>query len=590
MEGDGPVQLECTARISPRTWDVQQFVLHAEPFRFSSSTLNVEEQAVHVELAGRWDRNLSQVSIASAMLQSSAVAFRVTDGAMSLANARPELTGEISFRADLERLYSAWQLASRERNWRVTGAAQGQVSLVQLAGNTKARWSIDLTGAELSRHTGTTTPSIPSMLNVIPTANANAWNMVWKEPRLKLVGSGQYDSLQETVQLDRCELTSADQLTLSTEGRIAQLFSRCDVDLKGRATYDLAKLLERVVPGTQLRISGRDTQEFWLRGPLFHPPIDVAQGVVQEVVRGVAQEVALTTTPRGMLPPELSGMGGLRWQSADVLGVPMGPGLLTARLGAGTIETDVIEMPVSQGTLRMVPHVYLNNQPPLLTVDQGQVLTDVSITPGMCQGWLKYVTPLAADATRAEGKFSVQLERAAIPLQQPAASQIQGVIRVDSARVGPGPLAMEIMNLSEQVQALLERRLPSGTTQKPITWVTIPRQNTRFQLANGRMAHDQFDIVIGDTSVRTSGSVGLDQSLSLVAQVQIQDAWVVGDPRLAWLKGTTVSVPISGTLNRPKLDSRALEQFSAQVLRQTANRLIEEGVNRGLQQLLGPKR
>ena len=290
------------------------------------------------------------------------------------------------------------------------------------------------------------------------------------------------------------------------------------------------------------------------------------------------------------MPPELSGLGGLRWQSADVLGVPLGPGLLSARLGAGTIETDVIEMPVSQGTLRMVPHVYLNNEPPLLTVDQGQVLTDVSITPGMCQGWLKYVTPLAADATRAEGKFSVQLERAAIPLQQPAAAQVQGVILVESARVGPGPLAMEIMNLSEQIQALLERRLPSSTTRESITWVTIPRQNTRFQLANGRLAHDQFDILIGDTSVRTSGSVGLDQSLSLVAQVPIQDAWVVGDPRLAWLKGTTVSVPISGTLNRPKLDSRALEQFSAQVLRQTANRLIEEGVNRGLQQLLGPKR
>ena len=172
----------------------------------------------------------------------------------------------------------------------MTGAAQGQVSLVQHAGSTQARWSIDLTEAELSRHTGTTTPS---MLNVIPTTTAKAWNTVWKEPSLKLVGSGQYDSLQETVQLDRCELTSADQLTLSTEGRIADLFSRCEVDLKGRATYDLARLLERIAPGTRLRISGQDTQEFWLRGPLFHPPT----AITQEVVQQVAQEVAPTTDP-----------------------------------------------------------------------------------------------------------------------------------------------------------------------------------------------------------------------------------------------------------------------------------------------------
>jgi hypothetical protein len=574
VESAGPVQLECTARVSPQTWDIEHLILRAEPFRFRCGTLTVDERAVHVELAGRWDRTLRQASLASALFQSSAAAFRVTDAAVRLGSARPDLTGEISFRADLERLFSAWQVVDQARNWRAIGAAQGQLSLVQHEGSTRARWSVDLSGAELSRRTP---GAAPATANVIPAANAGTWQTVWQEPSLKLVGSGQYDALRETVQLDRCELTSSDQFTLSTEGRIAQLFSRCEVDLKGRASYDLTKLLERLVPGTPVRMSGQDTQEFWLRGPLFQPTMVPVQ------------PAGLATTPRGLLPPELSGLGGLRWQSADVLGIPIGPGLLSVRLEAGTLETGAVEMPVSQGTLRVVPHVYLNNDPPLLTVDPGQVLTDVNITPGMCQGWLKYVTPLAADATRAEGQFSLQLERAAIPLQQPAAAQIQGVMLVDSARVGPGPLALEIIHLGQQIKALLERRLPSGTTQDSITWVTIPRQNTRFRLVNGRLAHDQFEFLIDNTAVRTSGSVGLDQSLELVAQVTIQDAWVAGDPRLAWLKGTTVSIPIGGTLTRPKLDSRALEKLSAQVLQQTANRLLEEGVTRGLQQLLGPK-
>ena len=268
LESEGPVQLECTARFSPQTWDVEHLILHAEPFRFSSETLNVDERAVHVELAGRWDRNLRQASLASALFQSSAAACRVTDAAVRLGSARPELTGEISFRADLERLFSAWQVAGHERNWRAIGAAQGQLSLVQHEGSTKARWSVDLTGAELSRRIQGTAPATP---NVIPVANAGTWQTVWQEPSLKLVGSGQYDAVRETVQLDRCELTSSDQFTLSTEGRIAQLFSRCEVDLKGRASYDLAKLLERIVPGTPVRMSGQDTQEFWLRGPLFQP-------------------------------------------------------------------------------------------------------------------------------------------------------------------------------------------------------------------------------------------------------------------------------------------------------------------------------
>ena len=45
---------------------------------------------------------------------------------------------------------------SAQQNWRMAGTAQGQVSLVQHAGSTKARWSIDLAGAELARRTGTT--------------------------------------------------------------------------------------------------------------------------------------------------------------------------------------------------------------------------------------------------------------------------------------------------------------------------------------------------------------------------------------------------------------------------------------------------
>ena len=215
---------------------------------------------------------------------------------------------------------------------------------------------------------------------------------------------------------------------------------------------------------------------------------------------------------------------------------------------------------------------------------------DVSITPGMCQGWLKYVTPLAADATRAEGKFSLSLERAAIPLERPATSQVQGILLVDSARIGPGPLAMQFIDLGEQIKALVQGRLPSGATREPITWVLIPPQRTRFEVVDGRVHHDQFVFHLGDAVLRTRGSVGFDQSLALVAQVPIQDEWLARDPRLAALQGMTVEVPISGTLSRPQLDTHALERLSTQVVRQSANRLLEEGVNRGLQQLLGPKR
>ena len=157
-------------------------------------------------------------------------------------------------------------------------------------------------------------------------------------------------------------------------------------------------------------------------------------------------------------------------------------------------------------------------------------------------------------------------------------------------RLGPGPLSLQILQLVEQVRALLERRVPTSSVNAETTWVTIPRQTTQFQLAGGRVAHNQLDMLVGDTPIRTSGHVGLDQSLALTVQFSVQESWVAKDPKLTWLKGTQLSIPVSGTLNRPRLDSRALEQLSAQVLQQSANRLIDEGLQRGLQELLGPRK
>ena len=142
--------------------------------------VNIDEQTVHVELAGRWDFGLHQGSIPNALFQSSALALRATDVGWNLEATQPQLTGDISFRADLTRLQTSWQVPSAQQNWRVAGAAQGQVSLVQHEGSTQARWSIDLADAELARRTGTTTPD---MSNVIPAAKAAAWRLSGKNRR-----------------------------------------------------------------------------------------------------------------------------------------------------------------------------------------------------------------------------------------------------------------------------------------------------------------------------------------------------------------------------------------------------------------------
>ena len=120
-------------------------------------------------------------------------------------------------------------------------------------------------------------------------------------------------------------------------------------------------------------------------------------------------------------------------------------------------------------------------------------------------------------------------------------------------------------------------------------------------MAENRVYHQGMQMTVKDVVIRTSGSVGTDQTISLVAEVPIRDEWLSRSRYLTALRGQTIQVPIRGTLTNPKLDQSALTQITQQAAAGTANRYLQGGVekldreldkqlNRGLEKLFGPPR
>jgi translocation and assembly module TamB len=579
-EASGPLELEITAQVSALAADVQQAVIRCEPFRLRGDALRIEEPAIAIEGNGRWDWGTGRGSVTQGTFQSAALAFRVSDVSLAVDDQGTRLTGDLSFRSDLARWSSSWRIPGLPEDWRFGGSAQGQLSLVQGEGLTKARWSLDVAGAELARRADS-----PASPGVVPASQSGPWRTIWSEPQLKCLGSGSYDAAADTVVLDRLEVSAAEAVRIAAEGTIGQPLDRCLVDVKGRATYDLAQVMERLQPLLPVRVvvTGSDTQSFWLRGPL-------RQAAGEGTVAAPGTSVLPPGNREMMVPAELAGQADLRWRSADLFGIGLGPGQLSARLDTGVVHTGLVEARLSRGTLRISPRLHLVSPSPWVTVDRGQILEDVAISPAMCEQWLKYVAPLAAEATRAEGQFSLTVDQVAIPLLQPGAARAQGVLAIRSAQLGPGPLAVQLIYLAEQAKAVVQRRLPGASSLAQGAWVRIPQQETRFHLSDGRVYHDRLELQMGDMVLQTRGSVGFDQSLALVAQIPIRDEWVAGDPRLARLSGQTVEVPISGTFRSPRLDRQAMEKLSAQVIQQAAGRILEDELNKGLRQLFGPGR
>jgi hypothetical protein len=231
----------------------------------------------------------------------------------------------------------------------------------------------------------------------------------------------------------------------------------------------------------------------------------------------------------------------------------------------------------------------LNEPSPLVVLDKGPLVDHVRLSPELCRTWLKYVAPLVADATRAEGNFSVDLAGAAVPILEPAKMNLAGVMTIHQAEVGPGPLAQQYLALARELRTLIDRSAGTAPLIDPEKGLLVlPEQRVDFEVVDGRVHHRNMKMTVRDMVITTRGSVGLDQTIELVAEVPIQDQWIKEGSPLVGLRGRSISVPIQGTLSSPKMDGKVLEQLGRDLVRGAAQGAIEQQINKGLQRLFGP--
>ncbi|MFW6170806.1 MAG: hypothetical protein ACODAD_09980 [Planctomycetota bacterium] len=570
----GPIDAELTLRMTTRSIAIEEGSLASNPFTLDSPRLRIDEPAIGLEVKGRWDFADRRLRVPELTFQTRAMAFRMSDLRINRDNRNARTTGEVTFRADLDRLHESWHIPGKQHDWKLSGSVEGQVSVVQPSDTAQTVWRVDLVGLELDRRQ----LAAPTD-NVVPAMNSSSWVTVWREPVLNLTGSGQYTFSSKTILLDRFKLKSPDKLQLSMHGSMSEPIGACEVDLQGQVTYDLGPLLEHWAPQLTKGVewSGHDTQPFSLRGPLFQ---------VTPTHAGSGQYAAATASAVGMIPSQLQGQCGLSWQSANLFGLRVGAGAVNAQLERGTMALGVVETPISSGKMRIQSAIHLNHQPPMISLAPGPVLTDVRITTDMCDQWLKYVAPVVAAATRAEGQFSLSLEHTLIPLRQPSAAQVEGTLNVHASRIGPGPLAQELILLANNARSMLQLDLKDFSRLGQDTWLRFPQQQTKCHVSNQRVYHDQLEFEVGKVKMYTHGSVGFDQSLSLMVRIPLQDQWISGNPQLTALQGQVIEVPVGGTLSEPRVDQRALERLAAKTLRQASGRLIENELNNALQRLM----
>jgi hypothetical protein len=176
---------------------------------------------------------------------------------------------------------------------------------------------------------------------------------------------------------------------------------------------------------------------------------------------------------------------------------------------------------------------------PEVLIERGMVLDHCKLSPGMCNDVLKYVAPILSKVTRAKGEISIDLDDWRLPLGHPEQGELGGRLALHEVEVGPGSF----------VRALAEAlHVPPD--------VALARESiVRFELVDGRIRHRDLEFDLPGAHVRTSGSVGFDRTLDLLAEVELRlPAKLLAESPLARsLAEKTLKIPIGGTLARPRL-------------------------------------
>lgn len=588
----GTMDLETSVAATPQRVDIKKCSIVFENFEADGAGLVIQDPELTFATAGQWDMVAQKWTSAKTSLTGHSLAVDIENVECALGKQGiAKLSGMVDYEVDLKQV-SEWMNAAAEKpSYYLVGMLTGKGTVTQQDAIMTAKLDSQIEKLVIAG------------LKTSPEGKS-AWEVLWKEPLLKMAATGNYDSSADKLLLEASSI-DVDGLSVGTKGSMTACSTRQQIDLTGDIAYDWDALVKRFGESLSehIQLSGKDHRPFSVQGSLASlssgsPPVSHGKTPATQVSLASKSGTGAAETPAnptsGLM--DFSGEAGLGWSAANVYGIVAGQGDISAKLNQGVCQFAPLDFTVNEGKLHLTPTVYLDREPAVLVLPEEKVIDQVRISPELCHGWLKFILPTLADSAQVEGKFSLDMQGATVPIYAPTTGSVDGKLSVHQVQVRPGPLALKIVSGIDQLQSIISRR-PLGDLSKDV-WLEMPEQHVPFKLIEGRVHHEGLTFMVKNVVVKTSGSVGLDESIRLVAEVPVKDEWLGSNKIFAPLKGQSVQIPISGTLTNPQLDPRVFSNLTQQmggsllegVLKDQVGDKLDGALNNGLNRLLRGKK
>jgi translocation and assembly module TamB len=565
-ELSGRGQLRAQARASLGDVEIQEAALSIDKLHAWGHGFYVDEPRTDLSASGRWQRAAGKLDVPLASLKTTAMIARLNNFAAAQADkAGPTAAGSATLQGDLATLAGWLQDPRVPAARRFAGQVDMQVELTYGDGTSHATLNSTIDQLQVAevRSAAAAAPAV-----LLQPAASTPPAAIWREARLTLAARLDYDTARDELQITQGAL-AAEAIRAEASGKVAQLHGVPEVDLTGQVECDWEQLapLWRPYLGSSVQIVGREPWPFTLRGSWTNGASSMLAGA-----------------------QHLTGEATVRWLSASAFGLQINRGALDSRLTDGTLTLQPVDVEVSGGRITLAPTLRLAAQPPELELPRGPLISNVQLTPQICEHALKFAMPLLAEVTRTSGQFSADLQGGRLPLADLSAGDVVGQMQIQAVEVKPGPILQSLLGLAKQVEGILEGKVPFLNPSSEVALVRIENQTVDFRLVNRRVYHRGLQFAAGNVTITTRGWVGLDESLSLVAEVPLSADLLANHPQKASLNNQVLQIPITGTLKQPKFDPAAMAKFSGLLLKNTTKGVLIDGVGGALEKLIPANR
>ena len=274
----------------------------------------------------------------------------------------------------------------------------------------------------------------------------------------------------------------------------------------------------------------------------------------------------------------LSGPAMVRFDKQSLNGLSFGPADINMQVNQGFLTVARTAIPANEGMMTVQAEVNLSKEKPFLTIKESiRLMEDVQINQQMSEGMLKFINPVFANNHQVDGTVKLSCDS----------------LSIDELKTWKQNAKMTAQFSGKELRLLSHKGLMKDLTN--LLGIDLSAKlgevyPVSIELADGVVSYKDMHILFGELiDLSFSGQVGLDGKLKMTVGVPLLPAMLGNNPELIkYLGDQRIHLPITGTVDNPKLDIAALPKILEPLISEALKRLAVDKIGQLFEGLLKP--